>query len=314
MIWGTASKAFLRVSYDPRPDDGPPERLCIKGGFQDEMRALAWVGYCVEARFYRDIQPKFGSSVPRCWYAEEDPVGQQGVIIIDDVREEGAVFGRPQDQQPVDRVAASLELLAGWHGASWDRRGVGALEWLTVGSDLFRPVVNGFLDPAHWSQYMTRRQTQAFDEALRDRDRVQQAITRLWEQDDQGVLSISHGDPHLGNTYVIGDGPMRFLDWQTVCLAPWADDVAYFLVGALDIEQRRENERDLLTHYLDALNSTGVPAPSFEEAWNSYRQHHLHGLMFALCPPEMQPPEVCALMGDRYATAAIDHHTLSSLA
>lgn len=311
-IWGTATKVFLRVNYARRGSREPPEALCVKGGFNDEMRAVAGLGYRVEARFYRDIAPAFGDSVPRCWYAQEHEPGNQGLVIIDDLRAAGASFGRPQDTYSVDQVAGALETLAVWHGESWDRNGIGALEWLTVGSQLFRPVVQGFLSPEHWDEYMTREQTRSFDEELRDRERVAAAVERLWERDDAGVLSISHGDPHTGNTYLLEDGVLRFLDWQTTCLAPWADDVAYFLVGVLGVEERRASEQDLLGHYLQALAAAGAPAPGFDDAWLAYRQHHLHGLMFALCPPEMQPPEVCTLMGDRYATAAIDHQTLAA--
>jgi hypothetical protein len=310
-IWGTATKVFLQVEYEQRPQDGPPEMLCLKGGFDDEMRAVAGLGYRIEALFYRDIAPSFEASVPRCWYADEDSAGNQGLVIIDDLRAAGARFGSPMVRYSVDQVAAGLELLAGWHGSTWDRAGIGGFDWLSVGSQLFRPVVNGFMTEQHWAEYLTRPQTASFIEELQDRDRVQRAIHRLWQLDDADVLSVSHGDPHPGNTYLLSDGVVRFLDWQTTCLAPWSDDVAYFLVGILDVEQRRANETDLLRHYLGALASTGAGAPSFDDAWLAYRRHHLHGLTFALCPPEMQPPEVCALMGDRYAAAAIDHDTLA---
>ncbi|WP_397517984.1 hypothetical protein [Rhodococcus oxybenzonivorans] len=105
---------------------------------------------------------------------------------------------------------------------------------------------------------------------------------------------------------------MRFLDWQTTSLAPWTDDVAYFIGGVLEVDDRRSHEVELLRHYLAALSASGASAPTFDEAWLAYRRHHLHGLMFALCPPEMQTAEVCALMGDRYGTAAIDHETLKA--
>src|SRR4051794_26923892 len=71
-IWGTATKVFLRVEYAHRPPGGPGNSLCLKGGFNDDMRQVAGLGYRIESRFYRDIGPAFGSSVPRCWYAEED--------------------------------------------------------------------------------------------------------------------------------------------------------------------------------------------------------------------------------------------------
>lgn len=310
VIWGTASKVFLRLEYDNRPDGGPPEALCLKGGFDDTMRAVAGIGYQVEARFYRDVATLLGDSAPRHWFAAEDPEANQGLVLTDDLRTVGATFGGPHVPYDVDQVAAGLATLARVHGATWDRRDVGSLGWLTVGSMLFRPVVDSFLTRSHWDAYLELPQTGAFDAALRDHDRVERAVHLLWADDDAQVLSISHGDPHVGNTYALADRVPRFLDWQTTCLAPWSDDVAYFLVGALEIDDRRKHEEDLLRHYLDALTAAGGDAPSFSTAFDAYRRHHLHGLMFALCPPEMQPAEVCRLMGDRYATAAIDHRTL----
>lgn len=236
--------------------------MCLKRGFDDDsMRSIAGIGYQVEARFYRDIAGLLGDAVPRCWFVAEDPAGNQGLVIVDDLREAGVTFGGPSVHFDVDQVAHGLATLASVHGRTWQRRGVGSLDWLTVGPMLFRSVVESFLAPAHWAAYQELPQTGAFDEVLRDRDRVDRAVHLLWAADDADELSISHGDPHVGNTYVPADRVPRFLDWQTTCLAPWSDDVAYFLVGTLEVEDRRKHEEDLLRHYLDALSSAGGEAP-----------------------------------------------------
>src|SRR5436309_2346984 len=70
VIWGTATKVFLRVAYARRPENGPPETLCVKGGFQDDLREVAGVGYRQEAGFYRDIAPHLDVPLPRTWYAD----------------------------------------------------------------------------------------------------------------------------------------------------------------------------------------------------------------------------------------------------
>ncbi|MVU80698.1 phosphotransferase [Nocardia sp. ET3-3] len=311
-IGGTASKVFLRVDYEHRSENSPPEMLCLKGGFDDKMREMAGLGYRVESLFYRDIAPDLGQVVPRCWYAAEHEAENQGLLLIDDLRS-SARFGQPEDQYDVDQVAAALEIMAGWHGRSWNRSGIGSAKWLSVGSPLFRPVAEWFTSSDHWQNFITLEQTRSFDDSLRDRERLVTALHKLWALDDADALSVSHGDPHPRNTYALEDGALRFLDWQTTCLAPWADDVAYFLVGILDAEERRKHESDLLRHYMSALAAAGGPALEFDDAFLAYRRHHLHGLMFALCPPEMQPAEVCTLMGDRYATAAIEHDTLRAI-
>jgi len=313
VIWGTATKVFLNVTYGARPQAGPPASLCVKGGFQDELRAVAGLGYQLEARFYRDIAPQLETATPACWYAEIEASANQGLVVLDDLRTDGATFGSCRRPWTPDLAAAALELQAGWHAATWDRRGAGATEWLAVGSPLFRAVAASWLTEDHWDDFMGRPQTAPLDESLRDRARMERAVLRQWELDDQSVLCLSHGDAHINNTYLDANGRPLFLDWQVACLSPWADDVAFFLVGALDVEDRRAREQDLLRHYLAALATAGAPAPDFEEAWLDYRRHQLHGLNFALCPPEMQAEEDCTIMAERFGAAAVDHDTLGLL-
>lgn len=117
----------------------------------------------------------------------------------------------------------------------------------------------------------------------------------------------------MGNTYVAGDKKPRFFDWQIVNVGPWSIDLSYFMVGALSIADRQQHEMTLLRHYLDILSASGIGAPSFDEAVLAYRQHHVHGLMWATCLPEMQKPERIAAITERYATAATDHNTLEVL-
>lgn len=85
------------------------------------------------------------------------------------------------------------------------------------------------------------------------------------------------------------------------------------MVGALSVEDRRASDADLLRHYLDVLEATAGTAPTFDEAWLAFCRHHLPGLLFALCPPEMQPPEICIAMRERYAAAAVEHESLAAL-
>lgn len=73
--------------------------------------------------------------------------------------------------------------------------------WLTVGSELYRPYVQTYFREEYWDPFMAQRPTAGLSEALRDMHRVERAVHRLWQLDDQDVLSVSHGDPHMGNTY-----------------------------------------------------------------------------------------------------------------
>jgi hypothetical protein len=315
VIWGTATKAFLKVSYRERADDGPPEALCIKGCFQQDMRPLAGLGCRLEAAFYRDLAPAIGTTMLRTWYADFDEATNQGVVITDDLRAAEVSFGQAGMAYSVDEVAAGLELQAAWHGRTWDRSGPASAPWLTVGSSFFRHAMENFLmQPEHWAKFLQLPQTDALVDGLENRERMIRAVRWRWQLDDAGVLCLNHGDAHIGNTYrVAGEAAPRFLDWQVFSLGPWADDVAYFMVGSLNIEDRRQHEEELVRHYLKALAATGAPAPSFDEAMQTLRGHHLHGVLWAMCPPEMQDPADVAEMAGRHAQAALDHGTLAVL-
>ena len=312
-IWGTASKIFLRLAYASCPENNPPTALCVKGGFQEELREVAGIGYRLEASFYRDIAPLLGGALPSCWYAETDDSLNQGLVVLDDLRAHHASFGRAGMSYSVDEVAAALELQAGWHARTWG--GVSAASWLTVGSPFFRHAMAGlFFQPEHWDRMLALPQAQCLPEAMRDRGRMLAGLHRQWELEDAALPCLTHGDAHIGNTYrVPGELAPRFIDWQVLSLNPWPVDVSYFLVGALTTEDRQAHDDALLRHYLDVLVKHGVDAPDIEAAWDACRLHQLHGVMWAFVPPEMQDPEGCAEMARRHVQAAIDYGTFDRL-
>ena len=87
----------------------------------------------------------------------------------------------------------------------------------------------------------------------------------------QGPLTLLHGDPHIGNTYVLPHDDIGFLDWQVVRRGNWSHDVGYFLVSALTVADRRRSEAELIEAYRGALAPPGGERPSKEEAWLRYR-------------------------------------------
>jgi hypothetical protein len=91
IIWGTATKVLMNVTYskDPGPHD-PPEKLCVKGGFDPTMRDLGLAtAYRREAEFFGRLAPMLQIPLPRCWYARSDLNQGQGIIVLDDVAATG---------------------------------------------------------------------------------------------------------------------------------------------------------------------------------------------------------------------------------
>jgi aminoglycoside phosphotransferase (APT) family kinase protein len=85
--------------------------------------------------------------------------------------------------------------------------------------------------------------------------------------------TVLHGDTHIGNTYLLPDGRGGLLDWQLFVSGYCLHDVSYLIATSLEIEQRRLNERELLTYYLERLRAHGVAdAPDFDTAFTEYRR------------------------------------------
>jgi len=86
--------------------------------------------------------------------------------------------------------------------------------------------------------------------------------------------------------------PPGFLDAQAN-LGPWQFEVNYHLIVGLDMLDRKQWEKPLLVHYLEALRACGVDAPDFEEAWEAYRRETAYGFfIFAIkkgAPHERRP-------------------------
>lgn len=131
--------------------------------------------------------------------------------------------------------------------------------------------------------------------------------------------TLLHGDPHIGNTYVLPGGEVGFLDWQVARRGSFSLDVGYFLQGALTIADRRAHERDLLAEYRDALALPADEMPTMDEVWLRYRASVAHGLTLWLCTASAdgglwQSAEVAVTLAQRYAAAYADLDTKSALA
>lgn len=312
VINGSATKLLLTVSY--AGGARVPERLCVKGGFDEAQRGIGGGGFLGEVRFFADLASRMPVPLP-CSYFEhtEGRSDGQSIVILEDLRSPGVRFGSPTVELDVDMAAATLELMARWHGHFWAGRGLHGIEWLTVGSPALRSIIGHLTSQAHWDKHMALPKADPIPAGpLRDAGAVRTAMHRLWALDDADVHTLLHGDTHIGNMYFEQDRP-RFLDWQSPMLGPWSHDVANFLAGALAVEHRRANERELLRLYRQALRAGGGPDVDDDQAWLGYRRHVLHGYLWVLTPEEMQSAENTTAMTRRYSAAADDLDSLDAI-
>ena len=130
-----------------------------------------------------------------------------------------------------------------------------------------------------------------------------------------GPETLLHGDPHIGNTYVLPEGEIGFLDWQVVRRGHWSLDVGYFLQSALTEDDRRRNEAELVEGYRHSLDVPSGERPNADDAWLRYRASPVHGLVLWLVTlmSDVHRHEVSLALAQRFAAAFVELDTRGAL-
>ena len=245
---------------------------------------------------------------PTVYTALIDEERSDFLMIMEDVVARG---GDPRDStrpMTVEQVANGVRGLARLHSAYWGDRLTKnpALGWV----EPFVAFEGMQYAPLHIARERSGDTVAAEILALSG----EQLFIDIWAR-YIGTLTTSpqtllHGDPHIGNTYVLPNNDVGFLDWQMARRGNWSLDLGYFLQGALTIEERRRSERELLDEYRAALMLPAAEMPSTEEVLLRYRASVAHGLAIWMATlsggDAWQSPDVCLAFVQRYAAAFVD--------
>jgi hypothetical protein len=313
VIAGTATKIRLLLAYNEAGHRHQlPATMWLKGGFIRHGYTFD-ASFIAEAKFFASWAPEMNINIPGSYWTgwEED---QQGLVLLEDLAAKNVEFGLATRPITVNQQAQTLELLARMHARWWESPSLKTLKNYSTVWQAADKVVMMMLEPSYYNDCLSKRRCDAIAAPYRDRDRLIAGLRSQWAKSPNIPQCFSHGDAHLGNMYFETDGRPGFLDWQAWQEGPYMVDVAYSLIGNLTVECRRQNERDLLATYLAALAANGVETPpSLDDAWEAYRRHAMHGLMWAFTPTEMQPEDVVTAEGDRFGTAVVDLDTFGAL-
>ena len=252
---------------------------------------------------------------PLVYAAPIDEAAEDFMLIMEDLTARGADPRDATRPMTVEQAAAGVRGLARMHSEFWGARlQRPGLEWLTP----FVP----------WEGMQWAPLPAALERLGDDAPPSVQALTidhlveGIWKPYirtlAEGPQTLLHGDAHVGNTYVLPDGDVGFLDWQVARRGHFALDLGYFLQGALTTEDRRRSERSLLDEYRDALTLADGDLPSAEEIWLRYRASVAHGLMTWLATASAgelwQRPDIALALAQRYSAAYEDLQTAEAIA
>ena len=258
-----------------------------------------------EAPFYAELALRLDVRVPRAYYCAVDHSAEQAMVIMDDVVANGGHFLSAFTPYSLGTARDSLGQLARLHAGTWGCEDVADVDWLApriMGmADVFPlELLQSLLDDGRGPDVASE---------LRSASNVAEAMRRTGAHETTCVI---HADPHSGNSYLDADGRACWLDWQIVQRGNWATDISYHLATVLDVETRREHERELLRHYLAELDSLGASAPAWDEAWEQYTLSFSYGY-FLWVITRISSRAVVLIHIPRLAAALTDHDTFRRL-
>src|SRR4051812_8310844 len=279
---------------------GLSPHLCIKGYFGEEGRPYAQIGEG-EARFYATLAEPIGVRTLRSQFAMADESGA-GVFITDDVVVDGGEFLNALSPYSVAQTAQSLSEFARLHAYGWRLPQSVRAPWLAPkiftyfqhrGVDDIQDNLDGWVG-------------EEVADDVRDAPRLVAAMRQFEAHGEGPGSTLIHGDAHVGNILLAGDGRPSLVDWQLVQRNYFGYDIGYHVASALTTEDRERAERDLVQHYLDELGAHGVEPPSWDAAWRGYRVGNVYGYFMWGITKIVKPPIIRVLL-QRLSAAVAAH-------
>lgn len=255
----TGECARFRLDYAPGSARGPASMIGkFPSSNPESFRiAMAQGDYEREVKFYRDLAPGMDVATPQCLMAEIDETGRF-VLLLEDLSP-----ARQGDQLAgvtIEQARLVVDQAARLHAAHWNDPAIEALEWVKLTPRWRNRLPDGDAIRQAAAGFCTRFANLLAEPALAACRRYAERVEH-YRGLPRANRALAHYDFRPDNMMFAtpeGGRPVTILDWQTLSLAPGADDLAYFIAGALPAEARRAHEPELLQRYLDGLHAKGV--------------------------------------------------------
>jgi hypothetical protein len=239
-----------------------------------------------EALFYERLAPHLSVRVPDVYVARHDPDHESFVLLMEDLDRSGCRVSDGTWGISADAAAGALEDLAAIHVRFEDPRLRAAeVPWAPLATDVPPP---GIRLLQFGLDHHRDRLSDIFVECAETYIVHAGELVSRWAA-GPGPATVVHGDPHVGNLFD-DHGRTGFLDWGVINVTTPLRDASYFINMAMQIEDRRAYEGNLLHHYLDARRALGGATITWDEAWQAHRLHALYCVV-AACSIVTFPPD-----------------------
>ena len=316
-VASTADRVVLDLTYAPGSDSEPPRRLILKTMLATPHAPAAM--YENEVRFYRELRDELQIEAPTAFASHFDPSTGRFGLLLEDLTSRDARFPSAIESVSLNEVRSILAHLATLHARFWNSpRFDDDLAWVAT------PMSGGMFEVFDLiGLELIEDQVERYPFKQDLIAPLGRSLSELWDllwlvqrRHCDTPTTLLHGDPHLGNTYLLPGERGGLLDWQLMMRGSWAHDVTYLMVTSLDPQVRRAHERELLAEYLEQLRANGVDnAPAPEAAFEQCRTAALWGLVIGwlICPPENYGRPITEANISRAVTAVRDYDTISAI-
>ena len=257
-----------------------PASVIIKFPAEDETaRAMAGAqgAYYNEVMFYRHLADKTAMRTPAIYANEVSDDRLMFVTAMEDMAP--AEPGSQLVGESLSHVRVAMGEAAKLAAAFYGDESIGAHDFVmsqvrddggAFGQALLQQYWPGFLERFG---HGISKESQAFgDLYVENHTRF---ATRF-----EGPRTLVHGDFRSENILFDGDQACT-VDWQTTSEASPLTDLAYFMGGSVDLEDRRAWEKEVVREYSALLGGLGVDL-EFDDCWQQYREQAMHGLMITI--------------------------------
>ena len=264
--------------------DGPwgtPSSVVVKIPTTTEIRQLmdGIGGYLREVTFYSELAKDVPVRVPEPFVVRMAPDSTDFVLVMEDLS-----HLKSPDQitgLTIEQATAVVDSLGIFHAWCWEHDRLKAFE------DTFPPLnserataINGGLVQYFGAVWPRVRELSTVNaEAKQIGDHFAELMPFFTEQLST-PRTLSHGELRADNFFLLPDGGLLILDFQSLAQQAGIIDVAYVISQSIDEDVRRGHDEQLLSRYHERLIAEGVSDYSLERAWHQYRIAVAYNLMF----------------------------------
>ena len=277
-----ADSVRLSITYADASHGGPSSLVAKVTSSDESSRraALMTRTYEKEVGFYADLAAALPVRTPRCYWTGFDQGNVAYGVLLEDLAP--AEQGDQMRGCTVDEAALAVDELALLHGSTWNATSLEGRTWLDRGTGTTDPASGSFVEML-LSGFLERYAARLPGDVV---ELAQRMVPKLASAKPPGANpphALTHGDFRNDNLMFGGtDGRVCVLDWQTPGIGHPVSDLSYFLGGSLQVDDRRDHERELLARYRRGLAEEHGVDLGEDDCWTAYRRYAFGGLTMAI--------------------------------